>query len=159
MPESFPFQPGLLKGEASGALCIWLWGPEASRGEASATPGSPPGLLFDFNLIRDFFFSNPALPETVLEMQWVSQRNAMGVPKKQLACFPKTRNLEFPAPSCRPPSRADLWNNDCTKRSAPSCAEQPDPATGKNPGMTQLTAPLCGREINSNWKWLKEKHF
>lgn len=75
MPESFPFQPGLLKREASGALCIWLWGPEASRGEASATPGSPPGLLFDFNLIRDFFFSNPALPETVLEMQWVSQRN------------------------------------------------------------------------------------
>lgn len=40
-----------------------FWGPSylglgarGQRGEASATPGSPPDLLFDFNLTLDFFF-------------------------------------------------------------------------------------------------------
>lgn len=86
-------QSGFLKREAFKALCIWIQGPEASLGEVSATPGFPPGLLFDFHLILHFYL--------ILHYRdfWKSRSPTKGKgsppppKKKQLSCFLKTLKI------------------------------------------------------------------
>lgn len=138
MPESTPppslfkqGQSGLVMREASEALRIWVWGPEASLDEASAIPGSPPGLLFDFHLLLHFHL---ILHYQRLFQKCRSNKRQGECPKKHLSCLLKARNLQFPAPSCRS-TFPELISRTITAQTFCSLifAQQPAPVAGKHP--------------------------